>query len=626
MEVRMKPIVEIQEKYERNGWPSLPRPDLKTPDGWDLHLLTAVSRIRNHSLSPDGKTIAFIWDRDDLSDIYQLQLSKTWPERLSTHRQAVAYWDDEIPRWSPDGQWLAFCMHDHVHIAPANGGLPRKISDFTSAADSPIWMPDSQHLILSIERHEATQLMLSDRDGAWPKALTDDKSGDAWEPRPAPDGQSIAYVYRPFDDLNRLDIRLIQLESGRTLTLVGNEKEKNHTPRWSPDGKRLAFLSQRTGFFEIWLLDPQNGQADQLTHLGCDLSEIQWSPDGKRIACVVNQGGSFELAVISLETGEPTTLRIPAGVHANPQWLPDNLHLTFEFESPLLPPDIYLLHTETGELSQLTFSNPPALANLNFVMPEVIEYASADGLKVPGFLFQPAQANQAGLVNPHGGPSDQYGFHWDIFTQYLLAKGYTLLAPNYRGSTGYGRMYERLNYDDWGVGDTQDCLAAGKYLAKLPGIDAHKLAIFGGSYGGYMTNCCLARDPEYIFACGIAKFGDANLTSSWAQCNRQLRLYSEIFLGHPAQKRAVYLAGSPLLQAERVKHPILILHGLEDDVVPPQASEEWVEALRKYGKTFEYKTYAKEPHGFLRRANQLDVYTRMERFLDWYLLPKGVKS
>jgi dipeptidyl aminopeptidase/acylaminoacyl peptidase len=136
-----------------------------------------------------------------------------------------------------------------------------------------------------------------------------------------------------------------------------------------------------------------------------------------------------------------------------------------------------------------------------------------------------------------------------------------------------------------------------------------------------MVACCLSRDPDYRFACGVSLFGDANLVSSWAQCNRAIRLYTEMQLGHPASNRAIYLDGSPIYQVENVEKPVLILHGLDDDVVPPEASEEWVEALRQAGKPFEYKTYSGEPHGFLKPENRLDVYARIERFLDWHLLP-----
>jgi len=254
------------------------------------------------------------------------------------------------------------------------------------------------------------------------------------------------------------------------------------------------------------------------------------------------------------------------------------------------------------------------------VMPERISYKSADGLEIPAFLYKPRKPNGAGILHPHGGPSSLYAAEWDILAQYLVAKGYTFIAPNYRGSTGYGVEFEHANYGDWGRGDAADCLYGAKYLGALPGIDPKRIAIMGGSYGGYLTACALSRDPEYLYACGIAKYGDANLLSSWAQCKRELRLYTEVFLGHPSKNRQAYVDGSPIHQVDHVERPVLILHGLLDDVVPPEASEEWAQALKSHGKTFEYKTYANEPHGFLRRANQLDAYARVERFLDWYLL------
>ena len=131
-------------------------------------------------------------------------------------------------------------------------------------------------------------------------------------------------------------------------------------------------------------------------------------------------------------------------------------------------------------------------------------------------------------------------------------------------------------------------------------------------------------DAEYLYACGITKFGDSDIYSSWAQCSRELRLYTEIFLGHPAKNRQVYLNGAPILQVENVQKPVLVMHGLLDDIVPPEASEEWVAALKRHDKTYEYKTYAGEPHGFQKNATILDAYTRLERFLDWYLLPPAI--
>ncbi len=625
----MHESIPLVEKYERNGWPSLDRPDMNPPAGWSLPLLAGVQRLRNHSLSPDGEQIAFIWDRDDLSDLYTLPASGGWPRRISFDRGLVPFWNDEIPCWSPDSQWLAFTAHDHVHVAPRQGGLPRKLTDFTSAASSPVWMPDSKGLIVTVERYEADQLLLTDRDGHWPRLLTDDStgaaSGDAWDARPSPESKGVAYVWRPFADLNRSDIRCIDLESGATHTLVGQAGEFNRSPRWSPDGSQLAFLSQRTDFYEIWLVQPDGSHLRQLSNFGQDVIEIAWSPDGIHLVCTLNAGGAVELVLIQVPSGEPSPLR-PAsankGVHSHPCWSPTGKFLTFEYESSLCPPDLYRLNLDSHRVTQLTHSNPPALEALPLVTPEMVSYRSADGLEIPAFLYRPQRSNGAAIVHPHGGPSAQYIHELDIFAQYLVAKGYTFLACNYRGSTGYGRAFERLNHDAWGIGDTQDCLHAARYLRMLPGIDPGRLAITGGSYGGYMTICCLSLDPEYLFACGVTQFGDANLISTWAQCKRELRLYSEVFLGHPADHRPAYLAGSPIYQVENVRKPVLVLHGLLDDIVPPEASEEWVAALHQHNKTYEYKTYAVEPHGFLRRENKLDAWRRIERFFDWYLLPQ----
>jgi len=617
----MSKIIELTEKYERNGWPSLPRPDIKAPQGWNLALITAQERIRNHQLSPDGKTIAFIKDDGHLSDIFTLPAEGGVPARQSVERALVAYWDDEIPQWSPDGKWLAFTQQDHVHILPREGGLAQKLTDFTESASMLCWMPDSERLLISITRHEADQILLTDRKGGWPQALTDDNLGDHWQPDPAPDGRSIVYALRRFDDLNRSDICLLELAEGKTRTLYGLPKIRAWNPRFSPDGRQIAFTSDAGGWKDLWLVQADGQGLRQISHLNADIVQHAWSPQGDSLAVIVNRGGAFVLGLLHAQSGEFTALRGGEGLHTNPCFSPDGKTLTFEYESPVQPPEIYRLELTTGSEKQLTFSFLPALAANRLVMPARVSYRSFDGLEIPAFLYRPHQPNGAAIVHPHGGPSSQYAFEWDILAQYLVAKGYTFLAPNYRGSTGYGIPFEQANYNDWGGGDTKDCLEAASYLASLPGIDPTRIASMGGSYGGYMTMNVLSRDPQYRYACGVAKYGDSNLVSSWAQCNRHLRLYTEIFLGHPAKNRSVYQAGSPITDLGKVQKPVLILHGLEDTVVPPEASEEIVYELKRQDKTYEYKTYPGEPHGFLLRQSQMDVYERLERFLDWYLLP-----
>jgi dipeptidyl aminopeptidase/acylaminoacyl peptidase len=623
----MNDSIKLTEKYERNGWPSLRRPDLKPPEGWSLSLFTSIERIRSHALSPDGESIAYIKDGETLADVYLLPARGGWPSRISTDRPLVPYWDDETPVWSPDGKWIAFGIHGHVHLVPREGGLPKKITDFTTSAGSPRFMPDSHGLIVTVERSDVDQLLLTDVEGSWPRALTTDAIGDHWDARPSPDGRYIVYTLRRFDDLHRLDVILLEIETGKSITLYGKPLTRALSPKWSPDGNWIAFIAQETEYDELYLIRPDGEGLHPLTQAGQNVAQFDWSPDGTRLAVILNRNGAFDLCLVALspqgevESGSVADLRTGQGIHSNPNWSADGSFITFEYESPLLPPDLYRIELESKRVTQLTFSNPPAMQRNKLVIPEIVSYKSYDGLEIPAFLYRPSKSNGAAIVYPHGGPTDQYGFIWDELAQYFVAKGYTYLAPNYRGSTGYSKTFERLNHHDWGNGDLQDCLYAAKFLHHIPGIQPDRTGIAGGSYGGYMTVSALSRDPEYLFACGVSKYGDANLVSSWAQCEKRLRLYTEIFLGHPSANLAIYQKGSPITDAKNIQRPVLILHGLLDTIVPPQSSEEWVEALRRHDKVFEYKTYAKEPHGFLRRENLHDAYERMERFLDWYLLP-----
>src|SRR5215208_7078405 len=330
----MEKSIKLVVKYERNGWPSLKRPDLKPPEGWNLSLITSLERIRTHALSPDGQTIAYIKDGESLSDVFLISSKGGWPARITTDRPLAAYWDDEIPAWSPDGKWIAFGIKGHVHLVSSRGGLPRKITDFATAASGPRFMPDSQGLIVTVERNETDQLLLTDIDGCWPRALTTDTIGDHWDARPSPDGKSIVYTLRRFDDLNRLDIVLLEIETGKSITLYGKPSTRALSAKWSPDGQWIAFIAQETERDEIYLVRPNGEGVHQLTNSGHDVFQFEWSPAGKQLAVVLNRNGSFDLSLVEVETGDIQDLRNGIGAHSNPNWDREGLSLTFEYESP----------------------------------------------------------------------------------------------------------------------------------------------------------------------------------------------------------------------------------------------------------------------------------------------------
>ena len=240
-------------------------------------------------------------------------------------------------------------------------------------------------------------------------------------------------------------------------------------------------------------------------------------------------------------------------------------------------------------------------------------YRSLDGLEVHGWLYRPPRPRPTTRCRRSSTPTAarrRYtGDEWDGVAQYFVDKGYAWFSLNFRGSTTYGRDFERANHGVWGVDDTEDCLAAHDHLRSLGWIDPARVGIFGASYGSYLALLAVVDDDQHRYACAAAKYGDCDILTSWAQGDLVGRLDLERMMGHPSQARAAYEAGSPIHRVERSTVPILIAHGEQDERVHPKQSVELVEALRRHGKTFEYVTYKTEGHGLLRAGPMIDFYT-----------------
>jgi dipeptidyl aminopeptidase/acylaminoacyl peptidase len=620
----MKPTIKRQ---DRHGWPSQPRPDSekRQPEPWTLELLASVDRIRHHTPSPDGQWIAFIWDRDETSDLWLLPAGGGWPIRLTTDRPAQTFWTDAAPRWNPASSLLAYISESRLWIVPAAGGRPKKLTAYGHDAAGPVFSPDGARLYFIDIHKETSNVFVTTPDGKWPKALTN-LEGDASEPYVSPDGAQVAFVYHPPDDFNRSEICLVPADGGQVRHLTGAAQVWDVHPRWSRDGHWLAFISNRSGWRQLYRLDPASGQVQALTQGQAEIQAFEWSPDGRQIAYTVNHNGAGDLYLYSMETSQSRPLRAQPGWHGLLHWSPDGASLTVEFDGPQVPPDLWRVDASTGVATQLTHSLPAILRAASLVMPEFIRYPSTRQASIPAFLYRPPTASPQkpcpAIVYPHGGPTSEYLLRWDLVAQWLVAKGYAVLAPNYRGSTGYGLAHQHALHNSWGIVDTDDMLAAADYLAGLGWVDAERLGIFGASYGSYLALLALARDPhpKGRFKCGVLKYGDCDLLTSWAQGDRIGREDMERQMGHPSANREAYRAGIPIHDVDKIRYPMLIVHGDQDDRVHPEQSEQLVQALKRAGKTFEYVLYEDEGHGMLQRRNLLHFYGILERFLDWYLL------
>jgi dipeptidyl aminopeptidase/acylaminoacyl peptidase len=601
-------------KDEHEGVLAQPRKDLEPPPHWRLEAIPQTPRP--HSLSArEGKAV-FIEAAAETSDVWLLDLEAGGPpERLTTGREPVPYWADTAPRLSPDGSTVAYADGGHVWLVATAGGPPRKLVE----GGEPMWVDDAR-LIVAVERDATTRLAVVDVADAWPRRLAVehgglDARGDEGEPAVSPDGTEVAYTFTPRADLNRSsEIRVATLDGGAVRAVSGVEDMHDNSPAWSPDGTTIAYASERSGFYELHLA---GGEDRQLTSAGADHLELAWHPDGTRLVAVRGRRNRFDLVVVDAASGEAEVVA-EGGTWGSPCWTPGS-GIVGTYEDHATPPQLRL-----AAATELHAPAPRATRHAPYAELEEIAFRSFDGLEIPAFLRRPENASPGRLVPavvyPHGGPTDAYIDDWDGHAQYFVDKGYAWLAVNFRGSTGYGREFERLNHGVWGVDDTRDCLAAADHLRALDWIDGERLAIFGASYGSYMALASVTDDPEHRFRCAVAKYGDCDILTSWSQGDRDGVQDLERMMGHPSTAREAYRAGSPYHRLANVEVPLLIAHGELDERVSPKQSEQLVAELRRLGKTFEYVTYPTEAHGLLRAGPQLHFYRRLERFLDWHLM------
>ena len=317
-------------------------------------------------------------------------------------------------------------------------------------------------------------------------------------------------------------------------------------------------------------------------------------------------------------------------------WLADGAWIAAVGESETRPQDLWLLPvpgvaSEGARPRQVTASRPTVLADAltpgRVPTGERIEIVARDGLRLEGTLWRPSGATgKRGarrvptVIYPHGGPTWQSYRGFQPFKLLLAREGIAFLDVDFRGSTGYGRTFRHANHDEWGHADVFDLVDAGRWVAEQPWSDG-RLAVFGGSYGGYLVLCALVEEPA-MWAAGVDLYGDSEIAESFRHGDRAGRLDLQRMMGTPDDpaRSAAFRRGSPVYRAERIEAPLLILHGRKDKRVVPLMTERMVEALEIEDKIHEVHWYDEEGHGWERRDNRRDAYTRIRTFLRTHLL------
>lgn len=577
-------------------------------------------------VSPDGKLVAFVWNKSGQWDVYLAPVAGGEPDGgslciTSGPESKIA------PRWSPDGRTLAY-VQDHqgdelfdIWLYDARTGAHRNLTPDSPDAIYPMvsWSPDGARLAFTSNRSGKFAVYTLPVEGGAATLVCDHPYSD-FSPEWSPDGKWIAFPALVTGQDTHLF--LAPADGGEVRRVAGPDGPIDAAwPRWSPDSRRLAFVSRASGKSDVGVYDLESGALTWLADPEWEAYWPDWSPDGRRLVYALNRDGNYDLAIRDLESGEQLSLAIGPGIHAYPRFLPGGEALIFTYQGAGHPPDLWVAaFTERVRYRQLTQSLPASLADAAFVTPRVVRYTGFDGRSIAALLYQPGRGEPpyAAVVFIHGGPSAQQTNVWEPAIQHLVSQGYLVLAPNYRGSTGYGKAFQELNRFDLGGGDLKDVIAGAEYLVSAGLADPRRLAVTGGSYGGYLTMMALTKDPER-WAAGVCIVGFLNWVTEYENEREDLKYWDLQNMGDPVKDADRYYDRSPIHFMDRIQAPVLFLHGANDPRCPLEEMEQAVDVLARLGKPYEFKVYPDEGHSFRRIENKVDAFRRRAEFLERYL-------
>ena len=581
---------------------------------------------------PDGERVLFVTNLSGQFNLWSVGIDAGRPEQLTTFTdnsiRGVAVSDDGTILFIADSDGDEF--HQLYRIA-AGGGWPEQLTDLEQVQHmlaSSAWAPGGGSFAFSANSRQPqdTEVFVQEGDGE-PRYLFGEGKY-TFAASFSPDGRSVLVV--DFRSNSDMSLFLVDLASGEARELTPHEGEVKFLPGpWAADGSGFYVVTDEGREFQALAFQRlDTGEREWVATPDGDVEEVTSSADGRVLAWIENDEGWARLRLRDLESGselpEPTLPRSALSILGSGVALSrDGTRAALVCEQPTRPPEVWLVETATGEARPLTEGRVAGLEALEPREPELIRYESFDQREIPAWLYRPEGDGPSPFaLLIHGGPEAQERPIYRGYIQYLLSRGIGVLATNIRGSTGYGKTYQTLIHHDWGGGDLEDWRHAAEWLRAQPFVDADRLAVLGGSYGGFATLTCVTRLPEYWRA-AVDIFGPSNLVTFARAVPPGWRRFMAKWVGDPDTEEEFLLEHSPITYVDQVRAPLLVIQGAKDPRVVKPESDQMVERLRELGREVEYVVFEDEGHGFTRYANEVRAWKLTCEWIERHLTPAG---
>ncbi len=617
------------------------------PRSLTIEKLYMTRQIGRPTWSPDGNSIAFISNMSGRNNIWTIPAEGGFPTQLTVSDQRQT-----SPAWSPDGKWIAYQSDydgdeqwDIYLVSPQTGKVVNLTQTSEIAELNPTWSPDGRYLAYEVKpkTSAAYEIDIYDMIMREVKHLTINTPQDKSNTNPiwSKDGKNIVYTQEQAKGTDS-NIFIADVATCKSTLLTPHAGEQLYLAEdIAPpvlDATYLLITSnalngyQNVGVLTIEALRIAKLAKPKIRWLTQDKWEIrghEFSPDGKHLTFSANVDGNEDIYLYDLATGKSNALPIPKGVNepagGHSAFSADGSRLLYMHNGPTSPGDLWVYHLGAAKSQQLTHSLVGGIQSEDMVEPYLVHYPSRDGKwTISAFLYVPfnmaRNGQNAAIVYIHGGPTSQTMNSFNRFVQFAVNQGYMVLAPNYRGSTGYGKEFQQANLFDMGGGDLEDVLAGVDWIKQTGHLDPKKIAVMGGSYGGYLSMMAVTKAPE-IWAAGVPIVPFVNWFTEIENEDPELRQSDLATMGDPAKNKALYEERSPINYVDQIKAPLLLLAGGHDPRCPKSETQQVVDAIRKRGGTVDVKVYENEGHGFARVENQIDAYKRVADFLLAHVVP-----